>query len=425
MPRPEVKTPQSVTDKINRRRRAQAPGEKPFDIEDVQDLVGAKVLCAYLSDVEAVLTWLFRQRSCHVTPTRKLAREEMEQRERDRGYRAYHFTLTAKESTGPKFPFELQVKTLIEEAWDAKTHDVSYKPASDIDVQLLDHMQLLSRALGVIDLQSEVLKSQIQLEQTERALHQRAAVLFILSTSWSDEAKKKLQEIGFPTNYSNYKINNSPKILRKIKNLQKSTSMDDFLCRAYTLLAILDERAEYRMAATTAVDNLTAQEESYNNCRIASHVHWALGNYHQAIRYSEMGVAQIETELAELSEEDYDEGLARELREAKNQFIYWVCEARAEEKSETASQYTKELDSDSLTSLDTLGFFKIVFGSCSKEVDEGRTLIRRAREEAKGEETAAAEAFYLKHDYLARKRLDERFRLRSEEAGIYGGPKSG
>ncbi len=69
-PRPQVKTWSSVVDKINRRRRLQKASERRYQFSDVNDLVGAKVLCAYLSDVTAVLDWLFRQRSFRVTPTR-------------------------------------------------------------------------------------------------------------------------------------------------------------------------------------------------------------------------------------------------------------------------------------------------------------------------------------------------------------------
>lgn len=412
VPRQEIKTVKSVVDKVNRRRRSQPPGASAYDLNDVNDLVGAKVLCAYPTDVDACLDWLFRQRRFKVTPTRKQAIRDMKDRDAERGYRGYHFILTLGEFVGPRFRFELQVKTLAEEAWDAKTHDVAYKSTGDIEPQLLDHMRLLSKALVVIDEQSEVLKDQIQQEELERELHQRAAVFLLLSAATPPE-KLLLKKLGFPTDYGDYKRSGSPKLLSKIRQLGKTISQNAFICRAYGLLAVLDGRAEYQSLAATAADEFATRApiDYDQRCKVASHIHWGLGNFPQAIDYTALTIQSLEAALATVSDQVLMQELRSKLEKAKNLFIYWVCEARDEGKRTLATQYAGELDRSSTASLDTLGFFKIVFGNGQQEIDEARELIKRARNSTDASDTLA-EAFYLKHDLLARRRLDQMFRER-------------
>ncbi len=338
----------------------------------------------------------------------------MEERERDRGYRGYHFILERRDPTEAKFKFELQIKTLPEEAWDAKTHDVSYKPTAELQPHLLDHMRLLSKALTVIDEQSEVLKKQILQEEAERALHQRAAVLIWLSAV-EDKDKPLLPALGFPDDPSKFKKNSSLKVLKRIRAKERSAGLDAFLCRCYAILTVLDGGDELKSEALAAADRFGRQREHFENHKVASYVHWGLGDFRQAIDYTKSAIEMLEGETKTASGKALEK-LERELQEAKNQFIYWVCEGSDRTSVELARTYLDDIDKESPINTDTWGYFKIVFGDDPAEIEEGRRLIEQACAAATSREEQVAEVFYLKHEHLAQRRLSEMFSQRVERS---------
>lgn len=106
--------------------------EHPF--EQIQDLVGARVVVFYKQDVEAVSEVLNRY-------FRKIESKDLVPDSVDRfGYVGRHFILATPEdvvdddadrSTTPPF-FELQVKTLFQHAWSEAEHDLAYKPSEPL-----------------------------------------------------------------------------------------------------------------------------------------------------------------------------------------------------------------------------------------------------------------------------------------------------
>lgn len=106
--------------------------EHPF--EQIQDLVGARVIVFYKQDVETVsevLNRYFRR-----IESKDLVPDSVDQF----GYVGRHFILAIPEdvvdddadrSKTPQF-FELQVKTLFQHAWSEAEHDLAYKPCEPL-----------------------------------------------------------------------------------------------------------------------------------------------------------------------------------------------------------------------------------------------------------------------------------------------------
>lgn len=102
--------------------------QHPF--EQIQDLVGARVVVFYKQDVEIVTEAIHRYyRSIE-------QRDLIPERESEFGYFGKHFILALPEelfdddadrARSPLF-FELQVKTLFQHAWSEAEHDIGYKP---------------------------------------------------------------------------------------------------------------------------------------------------------------------------------------------------------------------------------------------------------------------------------------------------------
>lgn len=102
--------------------------DQPF--EQIQDLVGARVIVFYKQDVDVVSSIIER----YYKPIE--CRALIPESEREFGYVGKHFVLAfpedlfdddADRERSPMF-FELQVKTLFQHAWSEAEHDLSYKP---------------------------------------------------------------------------------------------------------------------------------------------------------------------------------------------------------------------------------------------------------------------------------------------------------
>jgi len=102
--------------------------DRPF--EQIQDLVGARVIVFYKQDVDVVSGVI--QRYYKSVECRDLIPES----ESEFGYVGKHFILALPEdlfdddadrTRSPTF-FELQIKTLFQHAWSEAEHDLAYKP---------------------------------------------------------------------------------------------------------------------------------------------------------------------------------------------------------------------------------------------------------------------------------------------------------
>ena len=126
-----VKTLSSLLDKIRRKNI-----ERPF--EQIHDLVGLRVVCLFLADLEEIGS---------------IIREEFEVFEEDDkihnteidifGYMSLHLKAKLKSSYEPfheegikKISFEIQVRTIAQDAWASISHYLDYKKKSIISEQL-------------------------------------------------------------------------------------------------------------------------------------------------------------------------------------------------------------------------------------------------------------------------------------------------
>jgi putative GTP pyrophosphokinase len=106
--------------------------DHPF--EQIQDLLGARVIVFYKQDVEVVNEAIVR----YYKPIEQ--RELIPERESEFGYFGKHFILALPEelfddhadrARSPVF-FELQLKTLFQHAWSEAGHDLAYKPNAEL-----------------------------------------------------------------------------------------------------------------------------------------------------------------------------------------------------------------------------------------------------------------------------------------------------
>ncbi len=84
------------------------------------------------------------------------------------GYFACHYNLRIKNVNIHRPLCEIQIKTILHDAWGAKTHDLTYKPSGKISEDLVGSFNLLGDTLAKIDQQSDLVRQSIERSSAPR-----------------------------------------------------------------------------------------------------------------------------------------------------------------------------------------------------------------------------------------------------------------
>ena len=99
-----------------------------------------------------------------------------------KGYLACHYNVRLP-GAGTNRPIcEIQIKTVLHDAWGAKTHDLTYKPAGRIGEELLVSFDLLGANLANLDKQSDALRNSIVQAAGVRERKRRAVQILLLKS---------------------------------------------------------------------------------------------------------------------------------------------------------------------------------------------------------------------------------------------------
>lgn len=147
--------------KVNKERR----NNNLIKIEDIGDIIGLTVVVPYPSDqdfVRGVLDASIDEGALLSFSTSKIdGKEVYGEPKRERGYYAHHYQLGFPRADLLGARCEVQVKTLLHDAWAAKTHDLIYKSAVEVDKRLIEQIESIGEDLRQIDKRSEGLKELI------------------------------------------------------------------------------------------------------------------------------------------------------------------------------------------------------------------------------------------------------------------------
>jgi ppGpp synthetase/RelA/SpoT-type nucleotidyltranferase len=139
---------------------------------DVPDIIGLTVVVSYPSDINVVAAALddaieakdlsLPGWSASVPPARSGAIVSRFGRPIESGgYFACHFNVQLP-GLGPRPICEIQIKTILHDAWGAKTHDLTYKPSGRTDRDMRRSFDLLGDMLANLDAQSDALRQGIE-----------------------------------------------------------------------------------------------------------------------------------------------------------------------------------------------------------------------------------------------------------------------
>ncbi len=145
-------------------------GEHPYEIKDyISDLIGIRIICLYEDQIEMVAEVL-KQRFKIIDVTDKIS--AVESTEDSFGYKGLHMDLALNDqmSSLPKYrqyadyPFEVQIRSLIQDAWSVLDHKIKYKKSIPNDLKR--RINILSALFELADREfKEIRNSTLELMQ--------------------------------------------------------------------------------------------------------------------------------------------------------------------------------------------------------------------------------------------------------------------
>lgn len=385
---PLVKEWSSTIVKIQSKRMNGRPG---YGLADVKDLIGLTILCAYASDKEALHLWLNK-----AFAVESVERDKVE----ESGHRAWHYVVRAHAGvciSNPQWQSkccEIQIKTLLEEAFDAKAHDLAYKPGHlPVTPKIKAQFRHFSEVMHAVDMQSEFLKELIL--ATERQTSLRRAACVGLYLNYPADREYGAQHGLDPS------IENPPpdRLQRDLATIQQLhlTEANIRLCRLTASYALKFQDELFAQQALIMCGPLAALATDTVSQMGVSTVEWALSDFDAAMTHLLFGIESSgTTELA---------------ASAKSTFLYFYADRAISQKIEDgygwgsrARTFFNELrGSKDPGIMDSLGFYQIVFGSTRDEIEQGRSMVKDAHSSA----PPVLRPFFIYHEHVALKRLGE------------------
>jgi ppGpp synthetase/RelA/SpoT-type nucleotidyltranferase len=409
----EFKEAWKIANKVNSARTVGNPNKgippnPDFAIQDISDIIGLTVVVVYPSHIDTVKTFVQSKKGNELT-----VYDEEEKSER--GYKAYHYVLGVVDPQYPGIKCEVQIKTILHDAWSAKTHDLTYKPQGTIGPELPSQFECLSDALSVIDRQSESLKRQIEeiwyVDEKRKNAAKHALMRGMTSQKAdSQERQDRYEELlrDLLENESTYREGDVTEVVKKLKAFAELAPYDFHACRLFTLLGTMRAKDYYDYLALDCIDRWVTRQldgaEKIRAVTFKSLSHFCFNHIREAIDASE--------EALKLAREIRDQNLI--VRGLLNT-AYFLAEIagtpdsaearRAKELLAEATALCGGADKLLANRKDTVGLIKVITGLTEAEVREGFDLCREAFNENADKDTA--QAFFCLAERRAFRRLLE------------------
>lgn len=380
----ELKTTQSAYRKIWEKRKE---GDSSYGIDDVEDIIGLRLVCVYPSDVQRVLDFLKNLRD---TGFLGYYKEELQQR--DTGYRAYHVNVALPDIDLTDYKCEIQVLTMLEETWSYKAHDLIYKPEEAVTEEEKQQAAIVSEILHASDQQSELLERQIRRGAEEESRRKEGAKLSIMETLAQIDltSNKALSEIRerIMQDRENLRCGDATDILVELGQYIRDIGIDIEVCKIIMLLCTLREANDLDQFTIDQIEKLIRkigtkgdQHKLLDAYRSAGLLYYCLGIYATAVD---------RTQKALKISEGFQDNL--EISRLRSNVAYFIADGNIQTQKNLATQYALdayEAQPDDPPVLDTLGYVQIVFGETYSEVRDGLTKCERAYEKDPNKTVAA------------------------------------
>lgn len=135
-----------------------------FTVADIADIAGLTVVVYYNDQIAKFIEALQEEMPHQLLQVELFevdGHQSLTKVHRDRGYHATHLKLISGNPGLTGLKVELQIKTMLHDAWGAKMHELTYKPRGKLDSNLRVLMESMGDGLQGIEKQSELLRDTI------------------------------------------------------------------------------------------------------------------------------------------------------------------------------------------------------------------------------------------------------------------------
>lgn len=422
LPRDGVKSLESVIEKIVRKREE----EDNYGYDDIDDLIGVKVICPYLSSARQVGRWICSNDDfgrvvadgVDVTPKHKdEADEKLDKvlksatKRYSRGYRGIHFVVEPPVGLNPSWAgleCEVQLKTMCQEAWDAMTHGTTYKFEHRIESAMLEHMKQLSRVLSAVDRQGEIVRRQVQQAEQEDREHKRVAAMDLLVQSRLRAEKDRIADVPVGDIESPEDLGQEEIIAltKEVDRRKRKSTINATTCYLAGVVALCSDNPEHKTLAYRITKQFVEPHgSSPRHLNTAATLCWALNRLNDAVRFGEDTLSELP--------DGHEEKLSYQ-----SNLAYWVAEALkagkrvAQGTLSSVNEFISEIklqDTNDPGILDSVGFSKVVTAESVSAAEEGMELLERSWEEAQKAQSPSiqrlASRFYERHKRYAYQKI--------------------
>ena len=384
-------------------------------VKDIHDIIGISVVVFYDSDISKVFS-LMKEKydEYNIAIFRYLSGEETI-RYKDYGYHAQHLVLTSLSPSLIGLKCEVQIKTLLHDAWHNKTHDLTYKPPGDLGEEHIKIMESFGESIQAIEIQSEMIRTLVTQDWKEEDDLRHAARVAMID--WLEDKDFGQEEITENYNKVLSAIQAQRDRLKTcsivddlvrniINQIRSLRSIDGGLDAAWPLMvyvsSIRPDNHLNHMAKEYLRDWLKKEENDALAALYKSFTYYMIGERAEAIRESRRIF-----EISHVEDRDH--------RKLKFNLLYYLIEEasysahRATELKKRCDALIEELQLRNGTDLpdpaikDTLGYYGIVFGSTREDIEKGIRLCQAAYAAKTGGQ-GQGERFMVLHERIGWRR---------------------
>lgn len=195
--------------------------EQPYEIKDyLSDLIGIRIICLYEDQIE-IVSEILKQRFKIIDVTDKIS--AVESTEDSFGYKGLHMDLALNDQLNSQskyrqyaeYPFEVQIRSLIQDAWSVLDHKIKYKKSIPND---------LKRRINVLSALFELADREFkEIRNATTELIQQATVAPI-----SDPLDDSREIAGQPATAASEKTVNAFNFLRVARHFFRDFEFEDY-----------------------------------------------------------------------------------------------------------------------------------------------------------------------------------------------------
>lgn len=418
-----LKTVESIARKISKWRR---DGSR-VTVRDIHDIIAITIVTYFNSEIEPLIERLTLKDQFNSFRVKEVRPPDSP------GYHAFHLELEGKgQNKYQQLKCELQVKTLLNDGWATRTHDLNYKPRGIKNIAIDGIIASIGEMVQSIERQSDQLKILIEKGRDQGAQRKARAVkrLSFALTQYPQgpdgrEYADLAVRIESRADYISSCKFDDPEfadIIGRWHELKNNNGLSKSACRLIVYAALWRKTRDLDEIALDAVDTWLDQindpKELASGLGFKALCYWILDDFDQAINIGEEWIRFVEAQnfvepdlsyhrASALLDTAYFRAERLYLNPSDNKITKIEEENRILEMLNAAP--VAENERDRMVDQDTRGAIIVMIASTLEQLLEGRKLYHDAYlwSRQSKPDIEVFDDFYAHHELIYRHRAEE------------------